>query len=87
MQLHASRNAEFGHEYDALNAAKRSALGHILQDVFALIGKSPPAAPETIAASLLALSHGSAAMRGADGKDAAAEAVLLYLRSLIAAAG
>ena len=86
LQLHASRNAEFGREYDALNAAKRRALGHILQGVFALLGKSPPAPPETIAASLLALSHASAAMRGADGKDAAAEAVLLYLRSLIALA-
>lgn len=80
--LHASRNADFGREYDALNAAKRRALGRILEGVFALLGKSPPAPPETIAVSLLALSHGSAAMRGADAKDAAAEAVLLYLRSL-----
>ncbi len=85
LQLHASRNPGFSRGYEALYARKRQALGRIVVEVFGLFGKAPPVSPETIAMSLIALSHGAAAMRGAEGKDAGTQAMLVYLNCLLGA--
>ena len=84
LQLHASRNPDFARDCDALYVGKRQALGEIVAGVFALLGKPPPAPPETIAAGAIALSQGLAAMRRPGKPDPAlGEAMSLYFRALL----
>jgi AcrR family transcriptional regulator len=84
LQLHASRNPSFARDCDALYTGKRQALGGIIAGVFALVGKPPPAPPETIATGAIALSQGLAAMRRAGAADEASGAAMsLYFRALL----
>jgi AcrR family transcriptional regulator len=83
LMLHASRNPDFAQGYDALYEGKRQALGRIIAGVFALVGKTPPGPPETIATGTIALSQGLAAMRRSGSAGASGEAMSVYFRALL----
>lgn len=88
LQLQARRSDGFAQEYDALYTRHRDRLGELVERLFALSGKTPPAPPSDLAAALMALGHGLVLQRTTYGKqgDPAGALIKTVLRSLVAAA-
>lgn len=66
LQLHASREPKFAAEYDRVVARANVAFGRVISRVFTLHQQKSELAPEVLARSLLAMSHGLALDRGSD---------------------
>lgn len=88
LELHARRSPRFAAAYDAVNADHQVRLGVLIERLFALSGKQPPAPGLDLAAVLMALAHGLALNRAGEAGPAASPGTLIgvVLRSLIAAA-
>lgn len=88
LQLQPRRSDSFAKEYDALYTRHRGRLGELIERLFALSDKSPPAPPSDLAAALMALGHGLVLQRTTYGKqgDPAGALIKTVLRSLIATA-
>lgn len=66
LQLHASREPKFAIEYDRAVARANVGFGRVISRVFALHQRKPHLAPQVLARSLLAMSHGLALDRDSD---------------------
>jgi AcrR family transcriptional regulator len=88
LQLQARRSASFAAEYEALYSRHRARLGGLVDRLFAVSGKRPPAPPEALAAALMALSHGLVLQRteSPETSDPAGPLIKTVLRSLVMAA-
>jgi len=88
LQLHARRSSTFAPMYDALYARHRGNLGELIERLFALSGKRPPAPPVELGAAMMALGHGLVLQRTSyrEGGDPAGVLIKTVLRALIAAA-
>jgi AcrR family transcriptional regulator len=60
LQLYARSNADFAKSYHALQESNRVAMGHLLQNIFALSGKTIPIDPAQLADLFVGLVHGAA---------------------------
>jgi AcrR family transcriptional regulator len=87
LQLQARRSPTFAKQYEALQARHRERLGGLIDRLFSLSGKTPPAPALDIAAALVALAHGVVLQRTRyDASDPAGGLIKVVLRSLIASA-
>ncbi|HWW05348.1 TetR/AcrR family transcriptional regulator [Collimonas sp.] len=86
LQLHASRSPAFAAAYEAVWKTHRSALGHVIERLFAHLALVPPAEPEQLAAGFMALAHGLGLQGTAVHPAPAGKMIMLFLRGLIAAA-
>lgn len=84
LQLHANRSAAFAKEYVAVQKAHQAALGDLVARLFDRLGLVPPAPPNELAASFMALAHGLALQRAGGAADPAGKMIMVFLRGLIA---
>lgn len=87
LQLHANRDRAFARKYDDLVARHRGAMGQLVVRLFEELGRTPPAAPVEIAATLQALATGFALQRRRTARgqpDPSGVLIKLVLQSLIA---
>lgn len=84
LQLHASRSPAFAAEYQQVWDRHRAALGGVIAALFRQLGRTPPAAPDELAAGFMALAHGLALQRVAGRPDPSGRLILLFLRGLLA---
>lgn len=87
LQLHANRSPTFAAEYQKVWDKHRSQIGGVIGLVFKKLRRSPPAAPDELAAAFMALSHGLALQRRTtDHLDPSGRLIMVFLRGLIASA-
>ena len=60
-------------------------VGGVIGALFRQLGRTPPAAPDELAAGFMALAHGLALQRVAGRPDPSGRLILLFLRGLLAA--
>jgi len=85
LQLHANRSPAFAAKYQAVWDAHRIRLGRVIGQLFATLGRTPPAEPEELAAAFMALAHGLALQNMGARPDPSGWMIMLFLRGLIAA--
>ena len=85
LQLHAKRSPAFAVKYQAVWDAHRTRLGRVIGQLFATLGRTPPAEPEELAAAFMALAHGLALQNMGARADPSGRMIMLFLRGLIAA--
>ena len=86
LQLHANRSRSFAAEYQKVWDRHRSEIGAVIGQLFRKLGRTPPAAPDELAAAFMALSHGLALQRVATRPDPSGRLIMVFLRGLIASA-
>lgn len=86
LQLHANRSRSFAHEYQKVWDRHRSEIGGVIGQLFDKLGRTPPAAPDELAAAFMALSHGLALQRMSTRPDPSGRLIMVFLRGLIAGA-
>ncbi|CAN7552708.1 TetR/AcrR family transcriptional regulator [Variovorax paradoxus] len=86
LQLHANRSRSFAAEYRKVWNKHRSELGGVIGQLFGKLGRTPPAAPDELAAAFMALSHGLALQRISTRPDPSGRLIMVFLRGLIAGA-
>ena len=86
LQLHANRSRSFAAEYQKVWNKHRSELGGVIGQLFGKLGRTPPAAPDELAAAFMALSHGLALQRISTRPDPSGRLIMVFLRGLIAGA-
>lgn len=86
LQLHANRSRSFAAEYQKVWNKHRSELGGVIGQLFDKLGRTPPAAPDELAAAFMALSHGLALQRISTRPDPSGRLIMVFLRGLIAGA-
>ncbi|EHP40938.1 TetR family transcriptional regulator [Cupriavidus basilensis OR16] len=86
LQMHANRSPTFAGAYRAVWDTHRSELGRLIERLFRHLGRVPPAEPEELAASFMALAHGLALQRGTTSADPTGRMLMLFLRGLLASA-
>lgn len=86
LQLHANRSRSFAAEYQKVWDKHRSELGAVIGQLFGKLGRTPPAAPDELAAAFMALSHGLALQRIGTRPDPSGRLIMVFLRGLIAGA-
>nr|WP_315400330.1 TetR/AcrR family transcriptional regulator [uncultured Duganella sp.] len=84
LQLHAHRSADFAVKYQAVWDAHRARLGAVVGQLFATLGRTPPAAPDELAGAFMALAHGLALQGPGNQPDPSGRLILVFLRGLIA---
>ncbi|QTF07854.1 TetR/AcrR family transcriptional regulator [Brenneria izadpanahii] len=82
LHLHAARNPAFGEQYTALMADQRQSYAELLEHLFALAGKAPPAPPQEMAGCLMALTRSLVVDRALDGTTAAGDLLSAVIHSL-----
>ena len=85
LQLHAKRSPTFAAKYQTVWDAHRARLGRVIGQLFAMLGRTPPAEPEELAAAFMALAHGLALQSMGARPDPSGRMIMLFLRGLIAA--
>ncbi|WP_322045068.1 helix-turn-helix domain-containing protein [Paraburkholderia sp. J67] len=85
-ELQAGRSVALANASRALWSAHRDGFARCIELVFARLDLVPPEAPPMLAASFMALSHGLALQRPILGEVPAGQAIMVFLRGLIAAA-
>ena len=86
LQLHANRSQTFAAEYQKVWDRHRSEIGGVIGQLFNKLGRTPPAAPDELAAAFMALSHGLALQRMSTRPDPSGRLIMVFLRGLIAGA-
>jgi len=86
LQLHANRSQTFAAEYQKVWDRHRSEIGGVIGQLFNKLGRTPPAAPDELAAAFMALSHGLALQRKSTRPDPSGRLIMVFLRGLIAGA-
>lgn len=86
LQLHANRSRSFAAEYQKVWDRHRSEIGAVIGQLFHKLGRTPPAAPDELAAAFMALSHGLALQRMSTRPDPSGRLIMVFLRGLIAGA-
>lgn len=86
LQLHANRSQTFAVEYQKVWCEHRSEIGRVIGQLFSTLGRTPPAAPDELAAAFMALSHGLALQRMTTRPDPSGQLIMVFLRGLIASA-
>ncbi|QPF73910.1 TetR/AcrR family transcriptional regulator [Roseateles sp. DAIF2] len=86
LQLHANRSQAFAVEFQKVWDQHRSELGSVIGQLFNKLGRTPPAAPDELAAAFMALSHGLALQRTSTRPAASGRLIMAFLRGLIATA-
>jgi len=86
LQLHANRSRSFAQEYQKVWDRHRSEIGGVIGQLFDKLGRTPPAAPDELAAAFMALSHGLALQRMSTRPDPSGRLIMVFLRGLIAGA-
>ncbi|MET3440504.1 AcrR family transcriptional regulator [Variovorax paradoxus] len=86
LQLHANRSRSFAAEYQKVWDRHRSEIGAVIGQLFRKLGRTPPAAPDELAAAFMALSHGLALQRMSTRPDPSGRLIMVFLRGLIAGA-
>ena len=86
LQLHANRSQTFAAEYQKVWDKHRSEIGGVIGQLFNKLGRTPPAAPDELAAAFMALSHGLALQRTTTRSDPSGRLIMVFLRGLIASA-
>ncbi|MGO4744867.1 TetR/AcrR family transcriptional regulator [Serratia quinivorans] len=83
LQLHAQRSPAFAVEYQTVWDAHQAKIGVVIGALFEQVGKTPPAAPNELAAAFMAMAHGLALQRTRPGVDPSGRLLMLFLRSLL----
>jgi len=86
LQLQANRSRSFAQEYQKVWDRHRSEIGGVIGQLFDKLGRTPPAAPDELAAAFMALSHGLALQRMSTRPDPSGRLIMVFLRGLIAGA-
>ncbi|WP_233272919.1 TetR/AcrR family transcriptional regulator [Paraburkholderia acidisoli] len=84
--LQGRRNPEFAAASDALLNAHRDGLAYCIAQIFARMGKVPPESPSVLAAAFMGLSQGLALQRTRLAEVPIGHMIMVFLRSLLAAA-
>ena len=86
LQMHANRSPVFAGAYRTVWETHRAELGRLIERLFRHLGRIPPAAPEELAASFMALAHGLALQRTTMHPDPTGRMLMVFLRGLLASA-
>lgn len=86
LQLHANRSQTFAVEYQKVWDKHRSEIGGVIGQLFNKLNRTPPAAPDELAAAFMALSHGLALQRMTARPEPSGRLIMMFLRGLIASA-
>lgn len=86
LQLHANRSRTFAAEYRKVWDKHRSEIGGVIGQLFNKLGRTPPSAPDELAAAFMALSHGLALQRTTTRLAPSGRLIMVFLRGLIASA-
>ncbi|WP_414442288.1 TetR/AcrR family transcriptional regulator [Burkholderia sp. 22PA0106] len=85
-KLHGGRNSDFAATSQALLDAHRDGLAYCIAQIFARLGKVPPEPPIVLAISFMGLSQGLALQRSMLSEAPIGHMIMVFLRSLLAAA-
>ncbi|OKB68405.1 TetR family transcriptional regulator [Serratia marcescens] len=86
LQLQAQRSPTFAAEYKKVWQRHQTALASVLGALFQRLDKTPPAAPDALAAAFMAMAHGLALQKATHGGEPYGKILMVFLRGLLSTA-
>ncbi|MCP1104026.1 TetR/AcrR family transcriptional regulator [Serratia nevei] len=83
LQLHAQRSPAFAAEYQKIWRHHQAAIASVLATLFQRLEKTPPAAPDELAAAFMAMAHGLSLQKSMHGGEPYGKILMLFLRGLL----